>query len=325
MDLVENLVSACSCNEQTRRVCIFESEYPCSLNYLHSLLYSDASPESAFITDFFKEMGYINLTATKWSKNDELNGEIQIGSERQVEYIVPVSIPMGPKMTRCIMQESVSGIGINNRFICIHQTTTTPDVPSGNAFKNHIRICMSKIDPKHCKIRVLFEIEFTKTSWIRMAIERAAPDGYKLYYKKLDAYLKNYLFLNPQLDFNTDAKSNFPLSPPTRHRRSSFPLPSNQHLNVGGSIHSSRKTSFGNLNPKEETRSPSRRSSIAIRPITKSSSYASMLIMIFLTILLIFQLYNIHNVLEKLEKMIVAIEAQQRLVLFHIEGWRGQN
>ncbi|KAI8906377.1 hypothetical protein EDD86DRAFT_219758 [Gorgonomyces haynaldii] len=114
------------------------------------------------------------------------------GASRRVEYMVPLTNPLGPKQTRCWINQTVKKKG--NGYLCINAAHETPDVPSGNAFVVNVLICLVQTDnslpnPLGSKVDQLMVV----------AIERAVPDSMKKYYTDLaDALEKHEPSSKPQ-------------------------------------------------------------------------------------------------------------------------------
>ncbi|KAJ3154082.1 hypothetical protein HDU86_005007 [Geranomyces michiganensis] len=113
--------------------------------------------------------------------------ELKAKFHRSSEYIMPLSGPIGPKQTRCKITEEL--ISATPDSVCVTVRADTPDVPSGAAFHVLTRICLTHMPPTKTRVVVSTEIVFTKSSWIKGAIERATPDAQARFYKELDEAL----------------------------------------------------------------------------------------------------------------------------------------
>ncbi|KAJ3025902.1 UNVERIFIED_CONTAM: hypothetical protein HDU68_006523 [Siphonaria sp. JEL0065] len=125
---------------------------------------------------------------------------ISVGMERRGEYVTPLTNPMGPKSTRCFVNEVVAVGGTETikqggECFCILQSSATPDVPSGNCFLTRVRICWTRsgVDGADVRVEVGCEAEFVKSSWIQGIIQGAVIDGMKTYYKEFDTFLRESL------------------------------------------------------------------------------------------------------------------------------------
>ncbi|KAJ3096596.1 hypothetical protein HDU97_005748 [Phlyctochytrium planicorne] len=133
---------------------------------------------------------------------------VKAGSHRHVEYVVPLTNPLGPKTTRCQVREIIEHIdsgGVGSKksieevgFVCIRQLSITPDVPAGNTFITHLKVCISRVSATESKIRASCEVDFIKSSWIQSVLKSAVPDGMRGYYKELEPFLADYISRNPE-------------------------------------------------------------------------------------------------------------------------------
>jgi hypothetical protein len=96
--------------------------------------------------------------------------------ERQVSYIKPLNNSMGPKQTKCNIHEKVLAQDFNSSCVAL-TTTTTPDVPSGSSFQVMTRCCMMWAGGPTTRIIITFTIEWSKSSWIKGAIEKGVNEG----------------------------------------------------------------------------------------------------------------------------------------------------
>ncbi|TPX55687.1 hypothetical protein PhCBS80983_g05124 [Powellomyces hirtus] len=148
--------------------------------------------------------------------------EMKEGYHRTLNYVMPLSGPIGPKQTRCKVSEEI--LSVTSDSVCLNIKADTPDVPSGNAFHVITRICLLHAPPSHTRAIVTTEIVFTKSSWIRAAIERATPEAQAKFYKELDETLKTKL---STISVTPSATSAAP-APQPNHR----PLPVQRHKSL---------------------------------------------------------------------------------------------
>jgi hypothetical protein len=77
----------------------------------------------------------------------------------------------------------------------MESVTQTPDVPSGSCFQARVTIYLLYQTPTTTRIVVLSQVEYLKSTWIKMAIDHAVPEGIKEYHielmKQLDLFLKD--------------------------------------------------------------------------------------------------------------------------------------
>ncbi|KAI5951767.1 hypothetical protein KGF54_004842 [Candida jiufengensis] len=108
----------------------------------------------------------------------EIHGLTKEKKDRHYTYTKPLGGSIGPKQTKCIIDDHL--IEYNpDKYYEIEQTTQTPDVPSGNSFKVKTKIFLSWAEKNQTKIYVLTSIEWSGKSWIKGAIEKGTIDGQK--------------------------------------------------------------------------------------------------------------------------------------------------
>jgi hypothetical protein len=124
---------------------------------------------------------------------------------------------MGPKSSICHVLESIKTISVNQ--ICMESVTQTPDVPSGSAFQARVSICLLYQSKNSTRIIVSSQVEYLKSTWIKMAIDHAVPEGIKDYHvalaKELDLFIKS----------NPASLDDVVKSPPIMHPAEEVPQP----------------------------------------------------------------------------------------------------
>ncbi|KAJ3224499.1 hypothetical protein HK099_008367 [Clydaea vesicula] len=146
---------------------------------------------------------FLNIVAQNWrSKEDDILAEsrdtihsVKEGEFRTFQYIAALNNPMGPKSTRLSTKETLVNKFTDDgeiRHFCIKSSSQTPDVPSGTSFFTNSRVCVTEKGEGIVRFRVCCEVEFVKSSWIKMAIERAVPEGMKEYFGALISELENW-------------------------------------------------------------------------------------------------------------------------------------
>lgn len=98
--------------------------------------------------------------------------------ERNYTYIKPLGGAIGPKQTKCVIEDKVIEFD-PDKYYEVEQTTQTPDVPSGNSFKVKTKIFLSWAANNETKIYIVTAIEWSGKSWIKGAIEKGTIDGQK--------------------------------------------------------------------------------------------------------------------------------------------------
>lgn len=111
---------------------------------------------------------------------DELGvvGLSNSNKSRHYTYTKPLSGPIGPKQTKCIIDDKLIDFDFE-KYILVEQDTSTPDVPSGNSFKVKTKMFLSWAANNTTRIYVLTSVEWSGKSWIKGAIEKGSIDGQK--------------------------------------------------------------------------------------------------------------------------------------------------
>ena len=112
--------------------------------------------------------------------------------ERRLSYIKPLNNSMGPKQTKCNITEQVQVQDFNSSCVAL-TTTTTPDVPSGSSFQVMTKFCMMWAGGPSTRVLITCTIEWSKSSWIKGAIEKGVNEGSVSSSKDLLAELRKKL------------------------------------------------------------------------------------------------------------------------------------
>ncbi|KAG7896375.1 hypothetical protein KL906_003181 [Ogataea polymorpha] len=98
--------------------------------------------------------------------------------KRTYSYTKPLNGPVGPKQTKCNVEEEIERCDFNSSCL-VTQITDTPDVPSGNSFHVKTRIYLSWGDNNCCRIYVVTSVVWSGKSWIKSAVEKGTISGQK--------------------------------------------------------------------------------------------------------------------------------------------------
>lgn len=111
-------------------------------------------------------------------EEEKIVGLEKEGDERNYKYIKPLGGSIGPKQTSCLITDKILKYDLQ-KTVLVEQTTSTPDVPSGNAFKIRTKIFLSWGENNGTKMYVITQIEWSGKSWIKGPIEKGSIDGQK--------------------------------------------------------------------------------------------------------------------------------------------------
>ncbi|RUP24471.1 hypothetical protein BC936DRAFT_138921 [Jimgerdemannia flammicorona] len=129
---------------------------------------------------------YSEVEIGTWAPND--NGNMV----RLSSYIKYLNNSLGPRSTKCLLREECLHKD-SDRYVSHLTTTQTPDVPSGGAFTIKTRTCIMWAGPAESRVVVSFTTEWTKSSWLKAAIDKGASDGQIVYYKLLDGAIRKHI------------------------------------------------------------------------------------------------------------------------------------
>ncbi|CAG8825150.1 8585_t:CDS:10, partial [Gigaspora margarita] len=87
--------------------------------------------------------------------------------KRSSSYIKPLNYSIGPKSTKCCIEEECLHKDFDN-YVTTLSTTTTPDVPSGTSFGVKSRICIMRAGFNETRIIATCAVEWSKSSWLKV-------------------------------------------------------------------------------------------------------------------------------------------------------------
>ena len=116
--------------------------------------------------------------------------------ERKICYRRALGYSIGPKSTRCEVEETIESLNFAENVVVI-SSTVTPDVPLGNSFSVKTRYCLSWGVQNSTILRISYNIKWTGSSWIKSVIEKQTLAGQQEATKDLIAALKK------EIDDNT--------------------------------------------------------------------------------------------------------------------------
>ncbi|RUS19832.1 hypothetical protein BC937DRAFT_86840 [Endogone sp. FLAS-F59071] len=202
----------CDCSvagDHYNNVCL-DAKYPGTVEKIYNLL---------FVTGFVK----------KFLTDVEKSGEVEIGTWAQngngnlvrlSSYIKYLNNSLGtlvqsiisrffpsrhriykmcrtcPRSTKCHLREECLHRDFD-RYVTHLTTTQTPDVPSGSSFSVKTRTCIMWAGSGESRVVVTFVTEWTKSSWLKSAIDKGSMDGQIAYYKSLDDAIRKHIAAHP--------------------------------------------------------------------------------------------------------------------------------
>lgn len=122
--------------------------------------------------------------------------DIVAGLHRDIQYSMPLNAPIGPKNVSCKQSETV--LWANPNEICMETEARTPDAPSGGSFYVVTRAYFQRMTHGSTKLEVCTHAVFTKSCWIKMAIEKGSLEGQRGHFNKFLDSIEKWINSNTQ-------------------------------------------------------------------------------------------------------------------------------
>ncbi|KAJ2777404.1 hypothetical protein GGI15_004516 [Coemansia interrupta] len=216
----------CGTNGRTAHYSLeaLDAVFPLSLPLLFRIVFSAAVPadiEAAYMpadkvsreelasscTRRVTECGNADVRTEGWVPDPE-----DAGREMCIyTYEKPLGFSIGPKSTAVedtfrIVHRDFDGA------VVVEQVVRTPNVPSGTAFFVKIRHCLTWASgPSNqppggwSHYTMTFEVEWTKTSWIKNAIEKGSNDSNRQAGEMLEKYIREWIAKHPAMEVKAPA------------------------------------------------------------------------------------------------------------------------
>lgn len=156
-------------SKESGDVDITETTFNAPLGAVYELLFGENAGPYIKILENMKNFDILK---------DKIVGISNSNKQRDYSYIKPLSGPIGPKQTKCLITDTVKFCDFSN-YVEVEQVTATPDVPSGSSFKVKTRIFLTWGPGNTTNMFVVTNIEWSAKSWIKGAIEKGSIDGQK--------------------------------------------------------------------------------------------------------------------------------------------------
>lgn len=133
---------------------------PAPLGKVYSMMFGAAS--GGFMAKWLMD----EIKVTDLTMEDDKKGLSEENKARNYSYIKPLSAPIGPKTTKCVVAETLDSYDLE-KAISVTQSTQTPDVPSGNVFATKTHFCLMWAPGNSTRLVINFTIEWTGKSWLK--------------------------------------------------------------------------------------------------------------------------------------------------------------
>ena len=133
---------------------------PAPLGKVYSMVFGTAS--TTFIPKWLQDA----IKCTELQMEEAKQGLSEEKPTRNFSYIKPLYASIGPKSTKCVVNDNLDSIDFD-KAICVTQSTQTPDVPSGNVFVTKTHFCFMWAPGNATRLLINFTIEWTGKSWLK--------------------------------------------------------------------------------------------------------------------------------------------------------------
>ncbi|CCE62666.1 hypothetical protein TPHA_0D00220 [Tetrapisispora phaffii CBS 4417] len=111
---------------------------------------------------------------------------------REYKYTKALNYPIGPKSTTCFTRDTILRMDFTDH-IDVLNTTTTPDVPSGDSFSMKTRYQFSWGDDNTCVLKISYWVDWTGSSWIKGMIDSSCKSGQISVNKEMIPFIQEYV------------------------------------------------------------------------------------------------------------------------------------
>ena len=133
---------------------------PAPLGKVYSMMFGPAS--GGFLSRWLLD----EQRVTELQMEDDKKGLSDDVRSRSYSYIKPLGGSIGPKQTKCLINETIEAFDLE-KAITITSSTQTPDVPSGNVFSTKTKYCLTWAPGNATRVQINCMIEWTGKSWLR--------------------------------------------------------------------------------------------------------------------------------------------------------------
>ncbi|QLQ79334.1 hypothetical protein HG537_0B06820 [Torulaspora globosa] len=177
--------------EDNNETVLAEVELDAPPGLVFQLIFSETNP--SFWHEFFKSQDSSQFSHI--GRFDQANQEGQ--HFREFTYAKGLHFPVGPKSTRCIVQETILHLDYTD-YINVLNITKTPDVPSGGSFSTRTRYMLRWASETTSILQISYWVEWTASSWIKSMVESSCKSGQIAATKDFVELIKKYVADNTE-------------------------------------------------------------------------------------------------------------------------------
>ena len=141
-------------------IVIGDDVIPAPLGKVYSMMFGPAS--GGFLSRWLLD----EQKVTDLQMEDDKKGLSDEVRSRSYSYIKPLGGSIGPKQTKCLINETIEAYDLE-KAITITSSTQTPDVPSGNVFSTKTKYCLTWAPSNATRVQMNCMIEWTGKSWLK--------------------------------------------------------------------------------------------------------------------------------------------------------------
>jgi len=154
--------------DSNKEMILAEENIKCSPGLLFEILYG---VNNDLTLQFLGSQG-----GSEFSKFSDYEKNERGKKERNYNYTKALNYSIGPKSTKCYVQEELETLDYDS-CINVLSTTRTPDVPSGNAFNVKTRHVMTWGPGNTTNLVISFKVDWTGSSWVKGMIDKSCLSG----------------------------------------------------------------------------------------------------------------------------------------------------
>ncbi|TIB97762.1 hypothetical protein E3Q17_03257 [Wallemia mellicola] len=159
-----------------------DTTLPATPEKLYNLMFT-----SFFIKDFMTSQDLTEIQISDWQPKADSSR-----LARTITYIKPLSVGVGPKSTKCVLDDENEHVDFDDHVLVL-TSTRTPEVPSGNSFIVRTRTAISWAVNNSSHVTVTTKVDWTGRSFLKGVIERSAIEGQKSYHRALESAMRKYI------------------------------------------------------------------------------------------------------------------------------------
>lgn len=156
--------------EENNEFVLAEVELKAPPGVVFQLIFSETN--SSFWLEFFKSQDSSQFSHI--GRFDQANQEGQ--HYRDFTYAKGLHFPVGPKSTKCVVQETILHLDYSD-YINVLNVTRTPDVPSGGSFSTRTRYMLRWASEATSILKISYWVDWTASSWIKSMVESSCKSG----------------------------------------------------------------------------------------------------------------------------------------------------